>query len=696
MNRPRLLDLLLLTALIALFVAPLWELRFLTGDDAIHAFAHMNGSMDDKAAEFAVGNGRIWLHPFMRLFGAITAIQNSALLGLLNWGVFALAFTLPAFALAPLIGSAASLLWCSVAIGWLILAPHAPPPSWPAAMLYPFLLFAGVVAASRRYVQRGGVAWSATAALLFALAMPVYESILLVGLIYVAVALLLLAQDPTTRRRALRITLLLGAILTLYAAIYVGWRLTSEIRYQGMMPGALTWPAIGRVFEQFAGSAIWFVRWLDPRVWLFFDAGTGEAMRFHDVVRPRALLHLSAGAWVGAGIAALLALRAARALRLSWRGLLLFAVAGIAMGVVAIALQSITDQWQRWTAGTFQSWLPTRFAWFGIATLFAALLAGVARLPRIGAVLVAIAVFGGALGAAAINQPIARSMRIQSAKFHGFDAALRCDQTRALLDGRTLLAPRLFDWVDFAETQDRRFFDLWAQRRGVALRVLPAMDAPGKYAQLDIRLDEDGALLAVLVADGDKAGMLVRRTFEGFLGWRDESGVQQRPLDTSTQGCGDRAFTFTPLDRNALLDTVQLSPLGLRPHFPIAPVHQIIWLDRPTPYLGRGWGTRDGNGTWMKDAFGTLWIEPQRRVDNGLRATLMMMGTARVQIRANGTQVAEAQLTKEERQVKFDLPPDIVAQGAIRLDIMPVEPAVYDEAQTGTGLRWMLLETVPR
>jgi hypothetical protein len=455
----------------------------------------------------------------------------------------------------------------------------------------------------------------------------------------------------------------------------------------------LTPHAIGQVFRQFGGSAIWLVRWIDPRSWLFYDAALGEAVRYHDLLRPNVLLRLSAGAWVGAAIAAWLALRAARAIDPQPRGILLFALAGIAMFVVAIALQSITDQWQRWTEGAFQSWLPTRFAWFGIATLFAALLAALARLPRFGAVLVAAIVFVGALGAAAVNQPIARSMRIQSAKFLGFDAALRCDQTRALLAGRNVLAPRLFDWVDFAETQDRTFFDLWARRRGVALHVQPTPDAPGKYAQLDVRLDEDGALLAMLASDGTQAGMLLRRDFEGFVGWRDESGVQQRPVDTAALRCGDRRFAFAPLAANAPLDTVTLSPLGLRPHFPVMPLHTIVWLDRPTPFLGRGWGPRDGNGTWMQDSFGTVWIEPQRVPASGLRMTITMQGSALLRINANGTTLAELQLTKEERQVKFDLPPDLLAQGMIRLDFVPVVPVIYADVHSGVGLRWMLLET---
>ncbi|MDB5366016.1 MAG: hypothetical protein JWM77_1943, partial [Rhodospirillales bacterium] len=676
MTKSRLLDALLLAALVALIVAPLWELRFLTGDDAIHAFAHLNGSMGDKAAEFADGNGRIWLHPFMRLFGAIAAIENSALLGLVNWGVFALAFTLPALALAPLVGGGAALLWCTVALAWLVLAPHAPPPSWPAAMLYPFVLFAGVVAASRRYVTSGERGWAVLALLALALALPAYESIVLVGLVYVATGFLLLAVEPATRRRVLRLAAGALAIVALYAVIYVAWRLTSDVRYQGTRPGSLTPAAIAQVFRQFGGSAIWLVRWLDPRSWLFFDAGVGEAVRFHDWMRPNALLRLPAGAWATAVIAAWLALRAARALRPQLRGVALFAVSGIAMFIVAIALQSITDQWQRWTDGAFQSWLPTRFAWFGIATLVTAALAALARVPRVGPTLVAAIVFVGALGAAAVNQPIARSMRIQSAKFQAYDAALRCEPTRALLAQQTVLAPRLFDWVDYAETQDRPFFDLWARRRGVALRVRPAMDAPGKYAQFDLRLDEDGALLAVLVADGDQAqaGMLVRRDFEGFVGWRDESGVRQRPLDTATSHCGDRRFAFVPLEPGTLFDTVVLSPLGVRPHFPVVPLHTIVWLDRPTPFLGSGWGPRDATGTWMKDAFGTLWIEPQRRPANGLRLTLTMQGTARVQINANGTTLAELQLTPAEQQVKFDLPPELVAQGAIRLDIVPTVP----------------------
>ncbi|MDB5366481.1 MAG: hypothetical protein JWM77_2408, partial [Rhodospirillales bacterium] len=58
---------------------------------------------------------------------------------------------------------------------------------------------------------------------------------------------------------------------------------------------------------------------------------------------------------------------------------------------------------------------------------------------------------------------------------------------------------------------------------------------------------------------------------------------------------------------------------------------------------------------------------------------------------ANGTTLAELQLTPAEQQVKFDLPPELVAQGAIRLDIVPTVPAIYDDLR-GVGLRWVLLE----
>jgi hypothetical protein len=695
-NKPRLFDWLLLAALLALFAAPLWELRFLTGDDAIHAFAHLNGSMDAKADEFADGNGRIWLHPFMRVFGAIAAIKNTPLLGLVNWSVFALAFTLPAIALAPLIGSAAALLWCTVAVAWLVLAPHAPPPSWPAAMLYPFLFFAGTVAASRRYVERGGIAWAALAIIALALALPAYESIVLVGLVYVATALLLLSgHAQSDRKRLLRITAALSTVVLLYAVLYIAWRLTSDVRYLGMRSGSLTPEAIGRVFRQFGGSAIWLVRWLDPRSWLFFDAAHAEATRFHDLLDRSALLRLPASAWVSASIAALLGFRAAAAMRARRSGVVLFALAGVTMFVVAIALQSITDQWQRWTEGAFQSWLPTRFAWFGAATFAAALLAALARLPRIGAAVVAATLFTGALGAAAVNQPIARSMRVQSAKFRAYDAVLRCEGTRALLVGQTVLAPRLFDWVDYAETQDRPFFDLWARRYGVSLRVKPAIDAPARYAQFDLRLAANGDLLAALVAneDASQAAMLVRRDFEGFLGWHDGAGVQQRAIDAARASCGDRQFAFVPLAPGTLLDTVTLSPVSVRPHFPVAPLNRIIPLDRPTPYAGRGWVLRDATGTWMTDAFGTLWIEPQERPARGIRLTLAMQGSAHVQINANGTTLRELQLTPAEQLVTLDLAPDLVAQGAIRLDVLPTVPAMPTDFRA-VGLRWMRLDAL--
>jgi hypothetical protein len=400
------------------------------------------------------------------------------------------------------------------------------------------------------------------------------------------------------------------------------------------------------------------------------------------------LLSLPAAAWVAALIAAGLTLRSLTALRASFRGIALFLVAGAAMFIVAIALQSLTDQWQRWTSdGAFQSWLPTRYAYFGVATMVAAGLAALARVPRVGAVLGAVIIFVGALGTAAVNQPIARSMRIQSAKFEAYDTALRCATTRGWLAGQNVLAPRLFDWVDFAETQDVAFFDVWAQRRGVTLRLTQQLDARGPHASFDVRLDGDGTLLAALVAGPapDARGMLVRRNYEGFVGWRDESGQRQMPLDTATTRCADTQFALVQLPPNALLDTVALSPLPLRAHFPIVPLYTVFWMERPTPLLGDGWNRPpDGQASWMKDDHATLWFEPMQVPANGLQLTLTMLGTAHVRVRDGEKILAEAQLTWDEQRILFDLPP---GSGAMRLDL--------DRGEGTAGLRWLLLTNRP-
>lgn len=570
------LDLILLALVIAAAVSQTWDLRFTTGDDLIHAVHHARGTMGAKTTAFATENGRIWLYLFMPLFGWVAALPHDLLFRCLTTITWIAAGTLPALVLRPLIGAATVRLWLALFWGWLVLAPHAPPPSWPVMMCLPVVLFAGFgLAVARIATERGGGGWMLLALGCFGLALPHYESITILNCLYAALVLglgLRVAGDRATRRRLWTVALGALALLLLYAIIYVTYRYLHPVAYAGMRLAEPDTDRILNVIWRFGGNGLGLLRWLVPREFVSMQVAGNTPAFWTDTLSRSDLVAVGTLGWIAAIATGAIAARALARLPGRPRHVLPFLLFGVLVALGAVGLQALAVQWQEWASNGFSTWLPTRFAWFGVVTIVACLFALPATMSRAGtparivtAGIAGLAVFAGALAASAASAPIRVSMRVQSAKFQAFDKAMTCAETRDLVRGSTLVGPHLFDWVDHAAIAEVDFYDVWAKWKfNVPLHVVAKADTAAATSLLTHQLQLNGRLASVAVrGTGGEALLLASRSARGFLRFtKDDGSSEQRPFDPrKLPRCGGGGFVRYELPAGTNIETVAIEAL---------------------------------------------------------------------------------------------------------------------------------------
>ncbi|GIL41363.1 hypothetical protein [Roseiterribacter gracilis] len=671
-----------------------WSVRFGTGDEIWQAWIRITDQLWPASFDIARGTGRIYFLLYIPTSALVTSLRSDVVFNLLNVGSFVLGPLVLGLSFRRYVGLAPVLLALLLHAVLFAQLPQLPPMAYPVVKYYPLLVVGLAIFTLQAWLERGGVWRFLLLASLIALSLFQYESITVAAIVLLGFALLAERASGRTARGDERwrgaVALYLGLIAA-YGAAYLGFRAAFPSVYAGNSFAPFVPAKIAQVVGTFGIGGTAPFTLLEPLGLMMQEPLLG-ATWFETIPLPyeamrRDLQFTDVAIAVAAffGVVACLARPVHLPGALFWLAL----ATALALFVGANLLHALSVQYQAWVDAR-PTWIGSRYSLIALILAATALLVAIRSplgpLPAfLFTLFVAVAVAAGALLTASNNRVVAAHLQLRTARFDALNLIHACPALVAHVDGRTVLAPRVFDVVSVGDDAPSGFWSAWIQRRyKTHLRLVGERDVVGDRdlveqvdARLDWRVDQRGRVVATVLADGDAeaapARVAVAPGALGFLSWRDERwAAHTHHVD---RAAGDvpcqRGVTLVTLPGLVRADTVELNILPRLDRLAPTPQTRTDFnADAASDPRQDGWSVREPNGSWTNAPVAHAVVPLPPAADSALQLELtgfaynVLHKPLGFTVRADGVELGHAEFSvpASRRQV-FPIPDALARRG---------------------------------
>lgn len=709
----------LVTGLLALRFQQVHGLRFSSGDDLLVHHYWLAGRIAEMADGFAVNGGRWYMALMVRIYGWVVSRQSEGFYVFLNLGSLVAGAAVPVLALRSRLPAGFLLLGAALLLGFLPVLRDTPPASFPFVYTIAFVPLGLAAAALLRHAERGGIGWLIAAAAGFAAALPWYETVTLLGAIYIAAIVLIgfcTLPERAARRRLAFGALLLFVVLLAYVASYLLFRAAHPTQYPGTSMLLAEPENILQTAWVYTASASPLARLFDPMRLSLYDQLGGilgnawVALDWRETLRAMLAgdVFFATAVGIATGVA-LLRLRRTGDLRV----LALLLIASLGMLLASNALPALSGQYQSWVIGGHQNWTGTIFSFFAGVLALAALLAALRIVVPDGpaATLFAVLVGGAATilaGAAAVQTRVSlEHMHRYSAPWLALRTTAACEPFRADLESRALVAPGLFryHYLQSAAEGDGngRYWSLVLQqaiRRPVeVVRLLPDADQRPRL-EFEYRVGVTGALEFAAWRQDAQADvkLLLPRYFYGVVQYRRNGQGEAVVAEPSVKSPPCRSgYVLTlpgPVELGSIIASAS-APSHIEPAHYVLGQHVSMAGTTRSEFLVEGWSFAEPAGVWSTDQVSRLRMQLDRVPRNEVQ--LVLAGNAYLNqkiparsfdVSVNG--IVAGQLHYAEGTVEQSVPivPGMIgADRMLNIEIRPREIASPQDVGIGDGRR---------
>lgn len=528
--------------------------RYLTADD-------IGWSIIPKAQAFHLGmksaiyQGRIFHILVMPVYDYVISLNSQPCYDALNLGAFVTAFAL---VLKVIRDFTDITLACLFAVFFWAFLPqlwnHVPPGSYPVYPFLPITAFCISILFLQRYAkQQNGLLLVATL-LFYFFSLFASESLLLIfPPLITYLAWILYSRHHLASGMLSRVWGGIFGVSLLYASIYLTWRLYYPTSYSGVQLGPISLYAIAHTVWQYAiGSIIFYYMFHNHYYIQYFDTISDKtytmfgAYHFRDILASLTLPSLGVAILSGV-LAGWIAYKASKCLPA--RALVATLLVGLLLSALSPMLYGLTGKYTDWVLQGSVAYFGSRYAYFGLTLVLASMAVLTLNFSRwrfLTIVLISFIGFATAAGSATtsfFNGRVAATMRLQKGKWDMMNTVLNYPPFADHLLNRTILAPRLWDYVWGARILEddywTRFSQLYHGERIFFLREAQASQEHDFNAYFDYRLGRTGEFLGALFVDDltgkrtDSVLLMTENSHETTVSFNDADGNHTQVIESS-------------------------------------------------------------------------------------------------------------------------------------------------------------------